>query len=114
MRRRTRVGVAAHHSTSGDRPVEWPTQAPGRAEFRDELDADPSTDNVDDAGPQALKERSMATDNSLSHTVRLATEPTQDVTVTITSADTGAVTAGAPPLVPAAGHLSNLSATTRP
>ncbi len=58
------------------------------------LDADPSTPNMDEAGPLELDELSTSSDNSKSYTVRLSAEPTQDVTVTITSGDTGAVTVG--------------------
>ena len=55
------------------------------------LDADPNTPN-DQAGPLALAELSTATNNSVSYTARLSSEPTQDVTVTIASNDTTAVT----------------------
>ena len=58
------------------------------------LDADPATANVDEAGPVTLRELSTATDKTRSYTVRLAVEPTQNVTVTITSSDTSAVTVG--------------------
>ena len=54
------------------------------------LDADPATANVVDAGPVMLVE-GHATDMAKTYSVRLATEPTQTVTVTLTSADTGAV-----------------------
>ena len=57
------------------------------------FDADPSTPATDDAGPLALVEDDAA-DASKEYTVRLATQPTQDVTVTLTSADTGAVAVG--------------------
>ncbi len=56
------------------------------------LDADPTTANVADPGPLALKELSTDSANSKSYSVRLATPPTQTATVTITSGDTGAVT----------------------
>ena len=56
------------------------------------LDANPATTNIDEAGPLALAELSTATNNSVSYTVRLSSEPTQDATVTITSGDTSAVT----------------------
>ena len=55
------------------------------------LDADPNTPN-DQSGPLALNENPMATNNSVSYTVRLSSEPTQDATVTIASDDTTAVT----------------------
>ena len=55
------------------------------------LDADPNTPN-DQSGPLALAELSTATNNSVSYTVRLSSEPTQTATVTITSNDTTAVT----------------------
>ena len=51
------------------------------------IDADPSTANVDEAGPLALNELSGHTDNAKTYTVRLATEPTTAVTVGITSGD---------------------------
>ena len=57
------------------------------------FDADPSTPATDDASPLALVEDDAA-DASKEYTVRLATQPTQDVTVTLTSADTGAVAVG--------------------
>ena len=57
------------------------------------LDADPNTPAIDEAGPLTLRELSTATDKSRSYTVRLAVEPTQNVTVTITS-DDAAVTVG--------------------
>ncbi len=53
------------------------------------IDADPSTANVDEAGPLTLTEGHAS--NAKTYSVRLATEPTQTVTVTLTSADTGAV-----------------------
>ena len=56
------------------------------------FDADPDTAN-DQSGPLALVEDDAA-DASKEYTVRLATQPTQDVTVTLTSADTGAVAVG--------------------
>ena len=56
------------------------------------LDANPATTNIDEAGPLALAELSTATNNSVSYTARLSSEPTQDVTVTIASNDTSAVT----------------------
>ena len=56
------------------------------------LDADPSTPTMDEAGPLTLDELSTSSDNSKSYTVRLAAEPSQDVTVTITSGDTTAAT----------------------
>ena len=56
------------------------------------IDADPDTAN-DQSGPLALVEDDAA-DASKEYTVRLATQPTQDVTVTLTSADTGAVAVG--------------------
>ena len=55
------------------------------------VDADPDTPN-DQSGPLALAELSTASNNSVSYTVRLSSEPTQDATVTITSNDTTAVT----------------------
>ena len=58
------------------------------------FDADPSTGNVDDAGPLALDELSTSATNSDDYTVRLTAEPTQTVTVTITSANTSSVTVG--------------------
>ena len=51
------------------------------------LDADPGTPN-DQSGPLALNELPTATNNSVSYTVRLSSEPTQDATVTIASDDT--------------------------
>ena len=54
------------------------------------IDADPSSPATDEAGPLALTE-GHATEVSGSFTVRLAAAPTQDVTVTLASADTGAV-----------------------
>ena len=54
------------------------------------LDADPATANMVDAGPVMLVE-GHATNVAKTYSVRLATEPTQTVTVTITSGDTGAV-----------------------
>ena len=54
------------------------------------IDANPSTPNVADAGPLTLAE-GHAADAAKTYSVRLATEPTQTVTVTLTSADTGAV-----------------------
>ena len=57
------------------------------------LDADPTTMNIDEAGPLTLRELSTASDKSRSYTVRLAVEPTQDVTVAISSND-AAVTVG--------------------
>ena len=57
------------------------------------FDADPSTPGTDDAGPLALVEDDAA-DASKEYTVRLAAQPTQDVTVTLTSADTGAAAVG--------------------
>ena len=54
------------------------------------LDADPATANMVDAGPVMLVE-GHATDVAKTYSVRLATEPTQTVTVTLTSGDTGAV-----------------------
>ena len=54
------------------------------------IDANPSTPNVADAGPLTLTE-GHATDAAKTYSVRLATEPTQTVTVTLTSADMGAV-----------------------
>ena len=54
------------------------------------IDANPSTANVADAGPLRLTE-GHATDAAKTYSVRLATEPTQTVTVTLTSADMGAV-----------------------
>ena len=50
------------------------------------LDADPNTPN-DQSGPLALAELSTASNNSVSYTVRLSSEPTQDATVAITSND---------------------------
>ena len=57
------------------------------------FDADPSSPATDEAGPLALVEDDAA-DASKEYTVRLATQPTQDVTVTLTSTDTGAVAVG--------------------
>ena len=54
------------------------------------IDADPSTANMDEAGPLTLTE-GHASNAAKTYSVRLATEPTQTVTVTLTSADTGAV-----------------------
>ena len=54
------------------------------------LDADPATANMVDAGPVMLVE-GHATDVAKTYSVRLATEPTQTVTVTLTSGDAGAV-----------------------
>ena len=54
------------------------------------LDANPATANVVDAGPVMLVE-GHATNVAKTYSVRLATEPTQTVTVTLTSGDTGAV-----------------------
>ena len=56
------------------------------------FDADPGMAN-DQSGPLALVEDD-ASDASKEYTVRLATQPTQDVTMTLTSADTGAVAVG--------------------
>ena len=50
------------------------------------LDADPDTPN-DQSGPLALNELPTATNNSVSYTARLSSEPTQDATVTIVSND---------------------------
>ncbi len=57
------------------------------------LDANPTTTNVNESSPLALDELSTSSNNSKSYTVRLSQEPTQDVTVTITSND-AAVTVG--------------------
>ena len=57
------------------------------------LDANPTTANIDEAGPLTLRELSTASDKSRSYTVRLAVEPTQTVTVAISSND-AAVTVG--------------------
>ena len=54
------------------------------------IDADPSTANVVDTGPLTLTE-GHATDAAKTYSVRLSTPPTQAVTVTLTSADAGAV-----------------------
>ena len=51
------------------------------------IDADPSTANVDEAGPLALNELSGHTDNAKTYTVRLATEPTTAVSVEVESRD---------------------------
>ena len=56
------------------------------------IDADLNTPN-DQSGPLALNELSTASNNSVSYTVRLSSEPTQDATVTIASND-AAVTVG--------------------
>ena len=56
------------------------------------FDADPGMAN-DQSGPLALVEDD-ASDASKEYTVRLAAQPTQDVTVTLTSADPGAVAVG--------------------
>ena len=56
------------------------------------VDADPNTPN-DQSGPLALNELSTASNNSVSYTVRLSSEPTQDATVTIVS-NLAAVTVG--------------------
>ena len=58
------------------------------------IDADPTTANVIEPGPLALQELSTDSANSKSYSVRLKTPPTQDVTVTIASGDTDAVTVG--------------------
>ena len=61
------------------------------------LDADPSTSSVD-AGPLALVE-GHATDAARAFSVKLATEPTQTVTVALGSLDAGAATIDGSPLV---------------
>ena len=58
------------------------------------FDADPSSPATDEAGPLELQELQSSTTNSADYTVRLASLPTQDVTATITSSDTSAVTVG--------------------
>ena len=58
------------------------------------IDADPTTASVLEPGPLALQELLTDSDNSKSYSVRLKTPPTQDVTVTIASGDTDAVTVG--------------------
>ena len=73
------------------------------------IDADPSTANVVDAGPVALQEDAMHADNSRTYSVKLAAEPTGTVTVTVTSADTAAVTVDT---APATGLQSALSFAT--
>ena len=73
------------------------------------IDADPSTANVVDAGPVALQEDAMHADNSRTYSVKLAAEPTGTVTVTVTSADTAAVTVDT---APATGLQSTLSFMT--
>ena len=60
------------------------------------LDADPSTSGTD-AGPLALVE-GHATNAARTFSVRLATEPTQATTVTLGSADAGAVSIDGGPL----------------
>ena len=63
------------------------------------LDADPSTTNADETGPLALNELSGHADNSKNYTVRLATQPTADVEVAVSSGDRAvAVDADATPL----------------
>ena len=57
------------------------------------LDADPSTANMDEAGPLALDELSTSLNNAKSYTVRLSSEPAEDTTITITS-NTASVTIG--------------------
>ena len=73
------------------------------------IDADPSTANVVDAGPVALQEDAMHADNSRTYSVKLAAEPTGTVTVTVTSADTAAVTVDT---APATGLQSTLTFAT--
>ena len=58
------------------------------------IDADPTTANVIEPGPLALQELLTDSANSRSYSVRLKTPPTQDVTVTVASGDTDAVTVG--------------------
>ena len=58
------------------------------------IDADPTTANVIEPGPLALQELSTDSAHSRSYSVRLKTPPTQDVTVTVASGDTDAVTVG--------------------
>ena len=73
------------------------------------IDADPSTANVVDSGPVALQEDAMHADNSRTYSVKLAAEPTGTVTVTVTSADTAAVTVDT---APATGLQSALTFAT--
>ena len=56
------------------------------------IDADPSTATVVDPGPVALREDAMHADNSRTYSVKLMSEPTGTVTVTVTSTDPAAVT----------------------
>ena len=56
------------------------------------MDTNPSTTNVDDPGPVTLDELATSSTNQRSYTLRLSSEPTQDVTVTVTSDDTAHVT----------------------
>ena len=88
----------AHTASGGDYASLAPASRPGVTVTVDDdetagilLDADPNTPN-DQSGPLALNENPMATNNSVSYTVRLSSEPTQDATVTIASDDTTAVT----------------------
>ena len=87
-----------HAASGGDYASLAPASRPGVTVTVDDdetagilLDADPNTAN-DQSGPLALNENPMATNNSVSYTVRLSSEPTQDATVTIASDDTTAVT----------------------
>ena len=83
----------SHTATGGDYAGLPPGSRPGVQVTVDDddtagilLDADPDTPN-DQSGPLALNELPTATNNSVSYTVRLSSEPTQDATVTIASND---------------------------
>ena len=73
------------------------------------IDADPSTATVVDPGPVALREDAMHADNSRTYSVKLMSEPTGTVTVTVTSTDPAAVTVDT---AAATGLQSTLSFTT--
>ena len=73
------------------------------------VDADPSTATVVDPGPVALREDAMHADNSRTYSVKLMSEPTGTVTVTVTSADPAAVTVDT---AAATGLQSTLAFTT--
>ena len=70
------------------------------------IDADPSTATMVDAGPLALTEGAAS---STPYTVKLASQPTGTVTVTVTSADATVATADTDP---ATGMQNTLSFTT--
>ncbi len=87
--------VAINHATSN---YGGPTVASVSVTVDDDetsgivVDADPSTATVVDPGPVALREDAMHADNSRTYSVKLMSEPTGTVTVTVTSTDPAAVT----------------------